>query len=182
MLFSYSPFTTIGSNCKKLVNPLIKDLYFPLWRTKFRRPNWVWRKPCVTTCEMNSMERGGVTGLFLIKPLTLTHPPLLRTQRNSPTGGATIHHYNHLERALFYHQVTNATGPISKWMPQGTWLLCFPETSNFLHKRKGWQDSINCTLREEPLLACRDSSDFTGLPNEYKDKSKHCNLLFLSLA
>ena len=41
-----------------------------------------------TTSEMNSMGGGGVTGLFLTKPLTLTYTSLLRIQRSSPKGGA----------------------------------------------------------------------------------------------
>lgn len=137
VFFSSSPFTTIGSHCKELANPLIKDLYFPLWRAKFRKPNWVGRKPCVTTSEINSMEEGRVTGPFLIKPLTLRHPPLLRIQRSSPKSGATIHHYNHLEKTLLYHQVTKAKGPMSKQMPQETCLLWLPETSNLVAQKKG---------------------------------------------
>ena len=44
--------------------------------------------------------------------------------------GQTIYHYNHLEKILLSYQVTKATGPISKQMPQETCLLCFSETSN----------------------------------------------------
>ena len=86
---------------------------------------------------MNSMGGGGVTGLFLTKPLTLTHTSLLRIQRSSPKGGATIYHYNHLEKILLSYQVTKATGPISKQMPQETCLLCFSETSNLDAQKKG---------------------------------------------
>lgn len=86
---------------------------------------------------MNSMEGGRVTGLFLMKPLTLTHPPLLRIHSRSSMGGGTIHHCNHLKKTLLYHQVTKATGPISQQMLQGACLLGFPETFNLVTQKKG---------------------------------------------
>lgn len=83
------------------------------------------------------MEGGGVTGPISNKASDINTPPLLRIQRSSPMGGATIHPYNQLEKTLLNHWVTKAPGPISKQMPQGTSLLCFPETSNLIAQKKG---------------------------------------------
>lgn len=125
--------------------------------------------------EINSIEGGWAPGLFLTEPLTLT--TLLSSEYRGAPHGWGSHSSVIIERKLLQPRVTKATGPISKQLPQRT-NFAFPKPLIQSHTQKGWQATINCTLREETLPACRGGSDFTGLPNGYKDKSKHYNFLF----
>lgn len=94
------------------------------------------------------MEGGCATGLFLIKSLTLTHPPPAANTESTLMGGVAIHHYNHLEKTLLYHQVTKATGRISKQMPQGTYLLAFLKPPISCTKERGGEQALIAPLEK----------------------------------
>lgn len=111
---------------------------------------------------------------FLPKPLTLTYTSLLRIQRSSPKELGQQFTTIIIWRRFCVLSDTKA-GPINKQMPQGNmspllfWNLQFRCT-----KARGGKPVLIVPLEKShsfPPQGCE--SDFTGLPNGYKDKSKH---------
>lgn len=88
--------------------------------------------------------RGWAPGLFLTKADT-NNSPLFRIQRNTPWVGQPLI-CNHLEKTITasghqshrtYQQATASENS-----------LCFPQTSNLVTQKKGWQAHSNCTLKK----------------------------------